>query len=386
MEQARIYLSPPDVGEEEEKRALRAIRSGWVAPIGPDLETFETVIADLAGREFAVAVSSGTAALHLGLLALGVKRGDYVICSTLTFVATANAISYVGAIPVFVDSDVISGNISVSLLEEAIRSLESRGKNVGAVIPVDFLGKVANYEELLVLCLKFGIPVLSDAAESVGSTRAGKPAGSFGDASIFSFNGNKIVTTSGGGAFLTDNADHAHTVRHLATQAREKERHYEHAVLGYNYRMSNVLAAIGLAQLERLDYMVSKRRRNRSMYRSLFDGVAGVNVMGDSDREDNCWLTAILIESSLAGFSSTELADFLDDANIESRPIWKPMHMQPLYEKADCFVDGSAETLFSQGIALPSGSGLSQDDWQRISQTIKSFLLARRRNLMATRE
>lgn len=374
MKSTRIFLSPPDVGKLEEKRAHAAIRSGWVAPVGPDLEAFENLVAKFAEREFAVALSSGTAALHLGLITLGVKPGDYVICSTLTFVATANAISYVGAIPVFVDSDVRSGNISTSLLEEALRSLTAAGKKIGAVIPVDFLGKVANYEELLPICLKFGVPVLSDAAESVGATRFGQSAGSFGDASVFSFNGNKIATTSGGGAFLTDNANHAKTVRHLATQAREKTRHYEHEVLGYNYRMSNVLAAIGIAQLERLDHMMRRRRQNRENYRALFEEVDGVSVMGGSDAEDNCWLTAILVDPDLSGFTSLELADFLEDAAIESRPLWKPMHLQPLYQHAQAFLDGSSEALFTQGLALPSGSSLGQAEWKRLRQTVGAFV------------
>ena len=374
MDQSRIFLSPPDVGEGEERRAQEAIRSGWVAPIGPDLEEFERTVASLAAREFAVAVSSGTAALHLGLLALGVKPGDSVICSTLTFVATANAISYIGAVPVFVDSEPSTGNLSPLLLLEAIEALAASGKRVAAVVPVDFLGSVANYQEILSICTKFGIPVLADAAESVGATWAGKPAGSFGDAAVFSFNGNKIVTTSGGGAFLTDNAEHARVVRHLATQAREQARHYEHEVLGYNFRMSNVLASIGNAQLNRLHEMVARRRDNRLQYRALFENVPGVTVLGESDFEDNCWLTAIVIDPKLAGFSANEIGDFLESQNIESRPLWKPMHLQPLYRDCGAYVDGTAEHLFDNGLALPSGSGLREPEWERISGVLEAFL------------
>ena len=345
MDQSRIFLSPPDVGEGEERRAQEAIRSGWVAPIGPDLEEFERTVASLAEREFAVAVSSGTAALHLGLLALGVKPGDSVICSTLTFVATANAISYIGAVPIFVDSEPSTGNLSPRLLSEAIEALTASGKTLGAVVPVDFLGSIANYQEILPICAEAGIPVLADAAESVGATSAGEPAGSFGDAAIFSFNGNKIVTTSGGGAFLTDNAEHARVVRHLSTQAREPARHYEHEVLGYNFRMSNVLASIGNAQFSRLDNMIAKRRENRLRYRALFQNVPGVTVMGESDFEDNCWLTAIVVNKELAGFSAKQIGDFLESENIESRPLWKPMHLQPLYKDREAYVNGTAEHL-----------------------------------------
>ena len=374
MDLVRIFLSPPDVGEVEQKRAHESIESGWVAPIGPHLEEFERTVAKLAERRFAVAVSSGTAALHLGLLALGVKPGDAVICSTLTFVATANAISYIAAVPVFVDSDPTTGNMSSQLLSEAIEALMASGKRVAAVVPVDFLGSVADYDEILPICAKFGIPVLADAAESLGATRGGKPAGSFGDSAIFSFNGNKIVTTSGGGAFLTDNAEHARVVRHLSTQAREEARHYEHQVLGYNFRMSNVLASIGNAQLSRRDEMFARRRENRLRYRTIFEDVPGVTVLGESDFEDNCWLTAIVVEPDLARFSVNQLADFLESRNIESRPLWKPMHLQPLYTESEAYVDGTAEDLFEKGLALPSGSGMREPEWKRISGALGVFL------------
>ena len=373
MHQSRIFLSPSDVGEAEEKRAQAAIKSGWAAPMGPDLDEFEKAVASVAERKFAVAVSSGTAALHLGLLALGVKPGDAVICSTLTFVATANAISYVGAVPVLVDSDPSTGNLSPRLLTEAIDELVASKNRIGAVIPVDFLGRVANYQEIVPICAKFGIPVLADAAEAVGSAWSGKPAGSFGNASIFSFNGNKIVTTSGGGAFLTDNAEHARIVRHLSTQAREPARHYEHEVLGYNFRMSNILASIGNAQLSRLRDLVERRRENRARYRELFSNVFGVAVLGDSDHEDNCWLTAVVIDPELSGFSANQLSDYLESQNIESRPLWKPMHLQPLYQDSKAYVDGSAEYLFHNGLALPSGSSLREPEWERISGAVAAF-------------
>jgi len=377
MHSPRIFLSPPDVGEVEEARVLAAIRSGWVAPVGPNLIEFENTLAVSAQRKFAVAVSSGTAALHLGLLALGVKPGDVVICSTLTFVATANAITYVGGSPVFIDSEASTGNMSVDLLAESLDFFAARGQRVGAVVPVDFLGSVANYEEIVPLCEKFGVPVLADAAESVGAIRSGQPSGSFGKAAVFSFNGNKIMTTSGGGALLTDDAELERTARHLSTQAREKAWHYEHEVLGYNYRMSNVLAAIGSAQFTRLGSMIERRRRNREQYRGFFEHVPGVAVLGDSDFEDNCWLTAIVVDPSRAGFTSRELGDFLETRNIESRPLWKPMHMQPLYQKSKSFVNGIAEALFLNGLALPSGSAMDESDLERVVGAISDFLSSR---------
>ena len=377
MELPRIFLSPPDVGEIEEARALAAIRSGWVAPVGPDLIEFEKSLAGFAERKFAVAVSSGTAALHLGLLALGVKPGDVVICSTLTFVATANAITYVGATPVFIDSEAATGNMSVHFLAESLDFFAARGQRVGAVVPVDFLGSVANYEEIVPICEKFGVPVLADAAESVGAIRSGRPSGSFGNAAVFSFNGNKIMTTSGGGALLTDDVDVERTARHLSTQARETAWHYEHEVVGYNYRMSNVLAAIGSAQFSRLGTMIERRRQTRLLYRGLFENVPGVVVLGDSDFEDNCWLTAIVVDSSLAGFDSRELGDFLESRNIESRPLWKPMHMQPVYLQSKSFVNGIAEGLFSAGLALPSGSAMDESDLERVVAAISDFLSSR---------
>lgn len=380
MDFSRIFLSPPDVGLDEERRASESIRSGWVAPIGPELDYFEKTLADMSERNFCVALSSGTAALHLGLLALGVTPGQYVLCSTLTFVATANAIRYTGALPVFIDSDGSSGNMSVTLLQKGIEELKRAGKEIGAVIPVDFLGSVAPYDEIVPLCHDFGIPVLADAAESLGSLRGGKPAGSFGSAAIFSFNGNKIATTSGGGAFLSDDGGLADRVRHLATQAREPARHYEHKDVGFNYRMSNVLASIGNAQLSRLDSMVASRRRIREKYRSLFQSVAGVRVLGNRDDEDNCWLTSLLVDSSVAGFSSTDLADFLEVRNIETRPLWKPMHLQPLFQSNEAFLDGTAEALFGEGLALPSGSSMNVEEWERLSGSVRDFLEIARRN------
>ena len=372
----RINLSPPDVGESEIAHVLSAISGGWVAPAGPDLDAFESEVSHLCKRKFAVAVSSGTAELHLSLLGLGVRPGDMVISSTMTFVATANAISYSGAVPVFVDSDGSTGNISVPLLEKAIRSVVLSGRRIGAVLPVDFLGKCVGYTEILALCEEHGIPVLADAAESLGATHCGKPAGSFGDAAILSFNGNKIATTSGGGMVLTDDELLAKRVRFLATQAREPVTHYEHRELGYNFRLSNILAAIGRAQINRLPGMIQRRRANRHKYRKLFQSVWGVEVFGGNDDEDNCWLTSIVTSKELP-WTAAELCGFLEGKNIESRPLWKPMHLQPLYRHCEAYVDGSSERLFRTGVALPSGSNLSDEQWGRIESAIREFLVSK---------
>ncbi len=369
----RIFLSPPDVGERELSRVISAVESGWVAPVGPDLALFEEEVSQICSRGFSVGLSSGTAALHLALLAVGVKPGDYVVCSTMTFVATANAISYVGAIPVFVDSDAGTGNISPELLENALDSLERENKTVSAIVPVDFLGKCADYSRITRICDARKIPIVADAAESLGASHKGKPAGSFGKVSIVSFNGNKIATTSGGGVVLTDDESIARRVRHLATQAREPVVHYEHVDLGYNYRLSNILAALGRAQLERLPQMIAKRRELRARYRELFRPYPEVTVFGGADSEDNCWLTSIIVSSD-SSWSAPELQDFLESKNIESRPLWKPMHLQPLYVNCEKYVDGTAANLFNRGLALPSGSNMTSAQWSRVASAVREFL------------
>ena len=270
----RIYLSSPDVTEAEERALVRAIRSGWVAPLGPEVDAFEAELAAYCGREHCVALSSGTAALHLGLLTLGVGPGDLVLTSTMTFAATANAITYTGAEPVFVDCDE-TGNMDAGLLEQAFVRYADGGHPITAVVPVDLLGKVVDHARIDEVAAAHGVPVLADAAESLGAIRDGRPAASFGRAAAVSFNGNKVMTTSGGGALLTDDADLAERVRYLATQARQPVVHYEHTDIGYNYRLSNVLAAVGRAQLARLDEMVERRRQHRLTYRRLFAGGAG---------------------------------------------------------------------------------------------------------------
>lgn len=375
----RIYLSSPDVTQAEEDALVRAIRSGWVAPLGPEVDAFERELAEYTGRQHAVALSSGTAALHLALLNLGVGPGDLVLTSTLTFAATANAIKYTGADPVFIDADE-TGNMNPDLLEQAFDTLHREGRSVKAVVPVDLLGKVVDHERIDAIAGEFGAPVLSDAAESLGATRNGRSSGAFGVAAAISFNGNKIMTTSGGGALLTDDETMAARARYLATQARQPVVHYEHTDVGYNYRMSNILAALGRAQLSRLDGMIERRRQHRLMYRALFHDVPGVSLFGEpsgaegGETRDNFWLTSIIVSPEVAGFSADELRSALADANIEARPLWKPMHLQPVYDSARAFMDGTSEHLFDTGLSLPSGSVLAEDQLRRIGLAVSTFL------------
>lgn len=376
MTTQRIFLSPPFIGDDEKRAVLDALDGGWVAPAGPDLDAFEREVAARAGRSYAVGVSSGTAALHLSLIALGVKRGDAVLCPTMTFVATANAIRYVGAEPVFVDSDVNTGNISPDLLQSAIRELQSSGVKISGVIAVDFLGKSADYEPIMGLCEKHDLFLLADAAESIGASYRGRPAGKFGDAAIFSFNGNKIITTSSGGMVVTDDENLAKRVRYLSTQAREPAIHYQHTEVGYNYRLSNILAALGRAQLRKLDDFIAKRKELRERYRAVFADLDGVAVFGAPDADDNFWLTSVVVEPEKAGWTAASLQHHLEADGVESRPLWKPMHLQPLYESCRAFVDGSSEKLFTEGLALPSGAGLTDSQWTRVQNSLEKFLQA----------
>lgn len=372
----RIFLSPPDVGAEEEKAVVRAVRSGWVAPVGPEVQGFEEEAAEFVNAGYAVALSSGTAALHLGLRAIGVGPGDAVITSSMTFVATANAIVYTGASPVFVDC-LPDGTIDPELVLLAINAARRDGLRVAAIMPVDIYGRLAHYEEILPLAAEMEIPVITDSAEALGASRAGQSAGGIGKAAVVSFNGNKIMTTSGGGMLFSPDEEVVDYVRYLSTQARQPVVHFEHSELGYNYRMSNVCAAIGRAQLSRLPAMVTKRRKIRQAYLDVFDYVPGVSVLPGNLAEDNCWLTAIVVDEEVAGWSARELMAHLDHADIESRPLWKPMHLQPLYLGSPFFGGVVSEKLFRHGLALPSGSGMSDSQWARISATVMSFLATR---------
>jgi len=371
----RIHMSSPDVGELEESYVLAAMRSGWIAPLGPDVDAFEHELAQRVGVTHAVALSSGTAALHLGLLGLGVRPGDLVLTSTMTFAATANAIVYTGAKPYFIDCELATGNMDPALVREALESITKSGERVAAIVPVDLLGKAVNYSEICAIAEEFGVPVLADAAESLGASHRGRAAGSFGSASVVSFNGNKIMTTSGGGMLLTDDSDLAAHTRYLATQARQPVTHYEHVDIGYNYRLSNLLAALGRAQLTRLDEMISRRREMRERYRKVFADVPGVKIFGGvDDDEDNFWLTSIVVDVDEAGWTPAQLSAVLLEDNIESRPLWKPMHLQPVFAGAKSLVNGSSQRLFDQGLTLPSGSALKQPAIDRVLGGLDRFI------------
>lgn len=370
---ARIYLSPPDVGQSEEEAAVRAIRSKWVAPIGPEIDLFEEEVASYVGVSHAVALSSGTAALHLGLKAVGVSPGDSVITSTMTFVATANSISYNQANPVFLDC-LDDGTIDPDLITKAVEEERRSGRRVGAIVPVDIFGRLANYSVISTHARDLNVPIVTDSAEAMGASRAGVMAGKSGEAGVLSFNGNKIMTTSGGGMLLTDNEEVADYVRYLATQARVPAAHYEHSEVGFNYRMSNVCAAIGRAQLVRLQGMIGRRRHRRAQYEEFFSNTPGVSVLHGDSSEDNCWLTSIRVDPIVAGWGPLELRNFLHAREIESRPIWKPMHLQPLYRAARYVGGEIAESLYESGLALPSGSAMTDSEMHRVLDCISAFL------------
>jgi dTDP-4-amino-4,6-dideoxygalactose transaminase len=374
----RIYLSLPDVGPLEESYVLAALRSGWVAPVGPEIDAFERDVAARAGVAHAVALSSGTAALHLALLALGVGPGQVVVVPTLTFAATANAVMYTGAEPVFVDCESATGNVDVAMLADLLAQLTARGRRIGAVMPVDMLGSCADYDALTPVAREHGVPVIEDAAEALGATYRGRPAGSFGVMSALSFNGNKIITTSSGGMLLSDNPELIDHCRYLATQARQPVVHYEHTDVGYNYRLSNLLAALGRAQLQRLDELIARRQRMRERYGKLFAHSAGVRLLADDDTGSNCWLTTIVVDPAQAGWSAAELSAHLAARDIETRPIWKPMHLQPVFAGYQADLTGASDRLFDTGLTLPSGSAMDEPQIDRVLDAITAFLERRR--------
>jgi len=369
----RIYLSPPDITDVEERYVVDALRSGWVAPVGPDLTAFERAVAAATGTAHAVGLSSGTAALHLALAALGVGPGQHVVVPTLTFVATANAVRYTGAEPVFVDCDPQTGNVDPELVARVLRRLHDQGHPVGAVIAVDLFGTCADYDALRPLCAEYGVPLVEDAAEALGASYRGRPAGSFGRAGVVSFNGNKIATTSGGGVLCSDDEELVAYCRYLATQARQPVVHYEHTEIGYNYRLSNILAALGRAQMARLPEMIAARRAMRERYAKLFGAVDGVRLLA-ADEGANCWLTVIVVDPMVAGWQAQDLARALAEADIETRPVWKPMHRQPVYAGHQAEVTGAADRLFATALTLPSGSALTSAQIDRILDVITAFL------------
>jgi dTDP-4-amino-4,6-dideoxygalactose transaminase len=372
----RVLLSPPDVGPVEREALLRAFDSGWVAPAGPELDAFETELAAATGRSHAVALSSGTAALHLALVDLGIGPCDEVLVPTLTFVATANAVVYTGATPVFVDVDPATWTLDVGLVAGMLRERAAAGRaQPAAVIPVDLYGQCADYRALLPLCERYGVPVISDAAESLGARHDGRPAGAFGRVAALSFNGNKTITTSGGGALVTDDAAVAAHVRKLATQAREPVLHYEHVETGFNYRLSNLLAALGRAQLAGLEARVARRRRLNAVYRADLAPLAGVEVLDAGPaNEPSWWLTCLTVDPAVAGVDRDRLIALLADEGIESRPVWKPMHLQPVFVDAPTVGGAVAADRFARGLCLPSGSALTDAEQVLVRDTLLAGL------------
>ena len=369
-----VFLSPPDVGQAEREALARAAATAWFAPLGPEVDAFEREVADLVGRRHAVATSSGTAALHLALVAAGVGPGTVVVTSTFTFAATPNAVHHAGARPFFVDVDEATGNLDPDQLDDALTRLEASGARVSAVLPVDIYGKAAAYDEIGPLCERRGVPVVADSAEALGARHRGRAAAAHGLASALSFNGNKIVTTSGGGMLTTDDDAVADLARRLASQARLPARHYEHAEVGYNYRLSNLLAAVGRAQLSRLDAMSARRRAVREAYRGFVDDLPGVDLFAaDDDEDDNCWLTSLVLDPAL-GPTPASVATALAAAGVETRPLWKPMHRQPAYASCASLVTDTADRLFATGLTLPSGSSLSEADLDRVLTLLSEAL------------
>jgi pyridoxal phosphate-dependent aminotransferase EpsN len=371
---ARVYLSPPHLGLEEQKFVQEAFDTNWVAPLGPNVDAFEKELAARVHVPHAAALSSGTAALHLGLALLGVRPGDEVIVSSLTFAASANPVTYLNATPVFVDSEEATWNMDPARLEEALEDAKRRGKRVGAVVSVDLYGQCANNDAIERICAAYDVPMMEDAAEALGATWRGRPAGSFGRCAAFSFNGNKIITTSGGGMLVSRDQALVDRARFLSTQARDPAPHYEHSVIGYNYRLSNVLAGIGRGQLRVLDQRIAARRAHRTFYEKALGDLDGLGFMPLSPLGDwNGWLTVITIDPARFGATREDIRLALEKENIESRPVWKPMHLQPVFRGCRMFGGAVAERAFDQGLCLPSGSNLSESDRERVVSVVRSL-------------
>lgn len=360
----------------EMKYINEAFESNWIAPLGPNVDAFEKEIANYAGVKGAVAVSSGTAAIHLALSLLNVQKGDTVFCSSLTFVATANPILYQGAKPVFIDSEPDTWNMSPSALETAFKEADVTGKLPKAVIIVNLYGQPAKMDALISICNKYHVPIIEDAAESLGAKYKGKASGNFGKFGVYSFNGNKIITTSGGGMLISNHTEALHKARFLATQARDAAPHYQHSELGYNYRISNILAGIGRSQLEVLDSRVRARRSIFQLYQQELAELSGVSFMPELENTfSNRWLTALTINEQEARVNIKQLLNALERENIEARHVWKPLHMQPLFQKYKYYPHNKnsdvSEKLFQTGICLPSGSNMTLQDQMRVIQCIK---------------
>lgn len=376
MTNTKIWLSSPHMGPQELEYMVDAFNSNWIAPLGPYVDGFETDLANYNKVSEVAALSSGTAAIHLALILLGVKWGDEVICQSFTFSASANPIVYQGATPVFVDSEPETWNISPFYLRKAIEERIKNGKKPKAIIVVHLYGMPANMNEILNISREFDIPVIEDAAEALGSKYFDQPCSTFGDYGILSFNGNKIITTSGGGALLCKDITKISKARFLATQARDSADHYEHSHIGFNYRMSNICAAIGRGQMKVLDQRVEARRSNFQFYKENLKEYTGIKFLEELEGSySNRWLTTILVEpKELNGISRKNLYDQFKLENIETRPLWKPMHLQPVFSEAHYYGEDIAEKLFENGLCLPSGSNLQEQDLNRVLSCFKSYL------------
>ena len=383
----RIWLSLAHMSGREQEFIQEAFDTNWVVPLGPNVNAFEKSLRDFLiengelkieneGMRI-VALSAGTAALHLGLILLGVQPGDEVICQSFTFAASANPIAYLEATPVFVDSEKETWNMDPVLLEEAIKDrLEKTGKLPKAIIPVHLYGMPVKMDEVMEVANRYGIPVLEDSAEALGSEYKGQKCGTFGEYGVLSFNGNKIITTSGGGALVCPNEERAKRALFYATQAREQAPHYQHEKIGYNYRMSNICAGIGRGQMFVLDEHIARRRAIHDLYVKLLNGVKGVEVMCQPEGEgfnSNYWLTCITVKPEEAGFTREDLRLTLEGDNIESRPLWKPMHLQPVFKEAPFYGDGTSDRLFEIGLCLPSGPTLTDQDIERVAKVVKQL-------------
>jgi len=364
------------MGGEELAFIHDAFENNWVAPVGDNVDGFERDLSNYTGAEHAAVVTSGTAAIHLGLILLDVKPGDVVICQSFTFSATANPIIYLGAEPVFVDSDRETWNMCPDALEEAVRDQLAQGKRVKAIVPVHLYGMPAQMDRIMDIAQRYCIPVLEDAAEALGAHIRGKQCGTFGTFGVLSFNGNKIITTSGGGALLSDDEELIRKSKYLSTQAREPAPHYQHSEVGYNYRMSNIVAGIGRGQMRVLDERIRQRRANYEFYRGILGSIDGITFQPEPEGyHSNRWLTTILIDPEVAGITRENVRLALAADNIEARPVWKPMHQQPVYSKARYYGNGISCKLFEQGLCLPSGSNMTGKDRMRVADVLNETLL-----------
>ena len=373
---SKIWLSSPHMGGGEMKYVQEAFDQNWVAPLGKNVDEFENAIQEFIEEDkFVAALSSGTAALHLALIQLGVGYGDEVICQSFTFSASANPIKYLGANPVFVDSDPVNWNMSPFFLEEAIKDRISKNKKPKAVIIVHLYGMPALMDEITAICSKYEIPLIEDSAEALGSTYKNKKCGTFGDFAILSFNGNKIITTSGGGALVGPTKETKEKTIFLSTQARDNAPHYQHSEIGYNYRLSNICAGIGRGQMEVLSDRIQQRRAVNDFYKDVFSNIDAVNLFSEasSDFFSNHWLSSITIDKKVTTRTNQELMAAFAEENIETRPLWKPMHLQPVFNDCQYFGETVSEELFTAGLCLPSGSNITNDDKNRIYEVISKY-------------